>query len=387
MSSDDAAQDATTEGLAQLIDIAHDEDERRKTADSKLSSIQNALGFIVTLAGGTIAIAFLQAPSYDVWHILVLLLLAIAVFFLIRASLKIFEANDPKPYQARVAGGVRKMLNASATKIDLQNDAINDFVANITQNIERTNERLGLYREAVHNVRLGVVAAGIVPALVFLSYVGHALQTAWPLVASGGLGSPASLTTAIRAAALQSNATLSVLSFILPLGGIALSCWSFSFAEAGATPDQFPGVNTYWDANEQVAMGQRFRARLSARAAFICGALLLAAAVPMGVASGHVSDPLNLSAAAGYLIILAAILYGLNEARRIWLTRRADAFRIYYDAEMERMYHEKPVRHLFFKLNRMPIWSLLDRRWFIKQRNPPIEDVVRIAQKTFGETR
>lgn len=167
--------EALSEALDQLTTIEKGEDERRKTVDAKLSSAQNAVGFIVTLAGGSVALAFLQSPVYDVWHGCVILSLTIAVGFFVWAAHKIVVGNDPAPYQSRVAPSVRRLLKEGKTKQDLQRDAVNDLVANITANAERNNTRMTYYRAAIDNIRKGVFAAGVVPVVVLIAYAANAL--------------------------------------------------------------------------------------------------------------------------------------------------------------------------------------------------------------------
>jgi hypothetical protein len=162
--------DELTEALAQLYVIAAAEDERRKTTDAKLSAAQNAIGFIVTLAGGSVALAFLQTPIYDLWHAVVIVALTVSVGFFVWAAHKIVQANDPAFYQSRIAGSVRRLLDAGKSKQELQRDAIDDLVANIDVNTETTNKRLTLYRAAIQNIRKGVIAAGSVPFVVLLAY-------------------------------------------------------------------------------------------------------------------------------------------------------------------------------------------------------------------------
>jgi hypothetical protein len=162
--------DELTEALAQLYVIAAAEDERRKTTDTKLSAAQNAIGFIVTLAGGSVAFAFLQTPIYDLWHAVVIVALTVSVGFFVWAAHNIVQANDPAFYQSRIAASVRRLLDAGKSKQELQRDAIDDLVANIDVNTETTNKRLTLYRAAIQNIRKGVIAAGSVPFVVLLAY-------------------------------------------------------------------------------------------------------------------------------------------------------------------------------------------------------------------------
>jgi hypothetical protein len=168
-------EDAVTEALNQLTAIAAAEDDRRKTTDSKVSAAQAAIGFIVTLAGGSLALAFLQTPVYDLWHGLVILALMVSVLFFVWAACNIVAANDPKPYQGRHADGVLRMLDEGRTKQELQRDAIADLISNVNANTETTNDRLTSYRAAIENIRKAVIAAGFVPFVVLVGYTVNAI--------------------------------------------------------------------------------------------------------------------------------------------------------------------------------------------------------------------
>lgn len=174
---------------------------------------------------------------------------------------------------------------------------------------------------------------------------------------------------------------LNVIAFVLPLAGIALSWWSFRWAEEGATPDTYGETWTNLQLEEtQLQMGQRCRARWCARICFNDGALLLAASVPMGSAANH--GRLNLSAIAALLIITFAIVYALLQLWQIWERHRENAFDIYFDKDMSYLYDREKTRKIYFRLNPMPIWSLLDRNWFEKRKLPNIDEVYTTASKT-----
>jgi len=181
--------------------------------------------------------------------------------------------------------------------------------------------------------------------------------------------------------ALHSEMLLDALAFALPLAGIALGAWSFRFAEVGATPDSFPDSSGSFDAEDEMLRGQRFRARESARATFICGALLLAAAVPMGSANAHVHDPINLSALAGYVLLALCGTYGISRILHVWHLRRDDAFNIYFSKDMFFLYDREKTRAIYMTLNPMPLWTLADSYWFSKRVLPSIDLVYRKASK------
>ncbi|HEV2740628.1 MAG TPA: hypothetical protein VGU66_18855 [Candidatus Elarobacter sp.] len=182
---------------------------------------------------------------------------------------------------------------------------------------------------------------------------------------------------------LQSKDLYDWLAALLPLGGIALSWWSFRFAEDGATPDTWTDIGSSIDIEqESLQKGMRYRARLSARALFAAGALLVAAAVPMGAAATHVQERVNFSAIAGFLIIAFSAGYIVMQAIKIWRDRRRDAFGLYYSKDMFSWYDESKTAELYYALNPMPFWSLLDRNWFASRKRPNIDDVFANAAKT-----
>ncbi len=166
--------EAIAEALEQISTIDAGEDDRRKTTDAKLGPAQSAIGFIVTLASGSVALAFLQTPVYDLWHALVITALLVSVGFFVWAAVKIAAANDPTAYQARTASGVRRMLYDGKTKRELQLDAIDDLVSNVRNNGAVNNQRLTLYRAAIENIEKGVIAAACVPVVVVLGYLANA---------------------------------------------------------------------------------------------------------------------------------------------------------------------------------------------------------------------
>lgn len=118
---------------------------------------------------------------------------------------------------------------------------------------------------------------------------------------------------------------------------------------------------------QQMLLGQRYRARQSARMSFAAGALLLAAAVPMAQAPLHRSDDVNYYALCGYAIVAYCVVFGVHSVRALWLQRRQDAFSIFWSKEMWSLYDEDGTRRLFFIANPMPIWTLPDKYWFTKQ--------------------
>jgi hypothetical protein len=177
------------------------------------------------------------------------------------------------------------------------------------------------------------------------------------------------------------STTLNAIAFILPLAGIALSWWSFRWAEAGATPDTYGDIWTTLQLEEtQLQMGQRNRARCCARICFNAGALLLAASVPMGSAANN--GRFNLSAFAALLIVAFAAAYVALQVLQIWKNLREDAFGIYFNKDMCYLYDREKTREIYFRLNPMPIWTLLDRSWFEKLTLPNINEVFATASKT-----
>jgi hypothetical protein len=182
---------------------------------------------------------------------------------------------------------------------------------------------------------------------------------------------------------MQSQELFDLLAGVLPLGGIALSWWSFRFAEEGATPDAWPSLGTGFDfEQESLEKGLRHRARWSARVLFAAGALLLAAGVPMGSAGMHVQNQVNFPAIGAFAIVTLAILYGAVEASKIWRARRKDAFWLYYNKDMFFLYDEKKTAEIYYALNPMPFWSLPNRNWFASVKVPDIDVVARRAPKT-----
>jgi len=182
---------------------------------------------------------------------------------------------------------------------------------------------------------------------------------------------------------LQSKELYDWLAGLLPLAGIALSWWSFGFAEEGATPDKWTDFGSSIDIEQEgLEKGMRYRARLCARALFATGALLLAAAVPIGAAASHVQDHINLSAVAGFVIIVFTGIYIVVEGAKIWQQRHGDAFNLYYSKDMFYMYDRDKTATLYYALNPMPFWSLFDRNWFASRRLPNINDVAAKAAKT-----
>ncbi len=176
---------------------------------------------------------------------------------------------------------------------------------------------------------------------------------------------------------------LNLIAFILPLAGIALGWWSFRWAEEGATPDTY-GNDTWTNLQleeAQLYMGQRYRARWCARICFNAGALLLAASVPMGTAANHERGQFNLSAIAAFLIIVFAVAYTASQVWKIWQHRREDAFSIYFDKDMFRLYDKEKTQKIYFRLNPMPIRTLIDRNWFEKRKLPSIDEVYATASK------
>ncbi len=176
---------------------------------------------------------------------------------------------------------------------------------------------------------------------------------------------------------------LSLVAFLLPLAGIALSWWSFRWAEEGATPDTYGnGTWTNLQIEEaQLHMGERYRARWYSRVCFNAGALLLAASVPMGSAANNVRAQFSLSAISAFLIIAFAVAYAASQVWQVWQHLREDAFSIYFNKDMSFLYDREKTRQIYFRLNPMPIWALFDRNWFEKRKIPSINEVYATASK------
>lgn len=169
-----------------------------------------------------------------------------------------------------------------------------------------------------------------------------------------------------------------------PLIAIALSWWSFIWAEKGSTPDGYgyaPWGATVLQGEEGRHYGMRARSRMNARTCFDCGALLLAAAVPAGMVVGDTrTSSLLLWFLYGIFVFLTfgRAVYGILA---VWRSRQEDAFNFWFSGQMYHLYDPEKAKPLFVALNPMPIWSLFDRRWFDKIRDPDIADVVKVASR------
>jgi hypothetical protein len=194
--------------------------------------------------------------------------------------------------------------------------------------------------------------------------------------------------TTILDLAMRNDVLVAGLGIAFPLVGVALSWWSFKWAEEGATPDSYydPSPSTSIE-KEILQHGIRDRARMCARITFNAGALLIAAGVPMGSASQHTHDAINGFAIASYILVLAGFVYCVRQIGELWRSRRANAFSWYYDNNaMPYYYDAEKTAKIFFALNPLPIWTLPDRQWFDKLRKPDIQDVARLAAKTPDES-
>lgn len=154
-----------------------------------------------------------------------------------------------------------------------------------------------------------------------------------------------------------------ILSLVFPVLGVALSAWSFSFAEAGATPDRY--VEDEGEPREQILdHGARYRARWSAAVLFRCGALMVIAGVFMNFADNRHLGLLSLPAMLSYAIAAFCIVYVAKTTRDLWLDRRESAFNAFYGREVFPYYRNREaVQSLFFQRNRMPYWSIFRRSW------------------------
>jgi hypothetical protein len=164
------------EALEQISAIVAEEDDRRKNTDAKLSAAQAAIGFIVALSGGSLALSYLQSPHYDLWRGLVLVSQTVSVGFFVWAAWKLFAASDPSPYQRRIAASVQRMVTEGRTKRELQEDAVKDLVSLADANAATTNKRLTLYRATIENIRKGAIAAACVP---LTALIGYGANAAW----------------------------------------------------------------------------------------------------------------------------------------------------------------------------------------------------------------
>lgn len=165
-----------------------------------------------------------------------------------------------------------------------------------------------------------------------------------------------------------------ILAALLPIGGIVMSWWSFRWGEAGATPDTWNGESPQGREAQMLEKGDRYRARWWAKVCFNAGALLLVASVPIGQANGQArySEILALS---GYAIVLFDFVYFGLQARKIWQYWRQEAFDIYFEPMMWRLYDRERTAAIYFRDNPMRIWSLFDREWAAKRKKPNIHEV------------
>lgn len=170
-----------------------------------------------------------------------------------------------------------------------------------------------------------------------------------------------------------------------PLIAIALSWWSFIWAEKGSTPDGYgcsPWAATELRGEEGSHYGMRARSRMNARTCFDCGALLLAAAVPAGM----LVNDMHASSLLFWLLYGIFVVLTVGRAAHgiltVWRSRKEDAFNFWFSGRMYHLYDPEKAKPLFEELNPMQIWSLLDHRWFEKIRNPDINDVARVATRS-----
>lgn len=178
---------------------------------------------------------------------------------------------------------------------------------------------------------------------------------------------------------LQSS-ELTAIAAILPLVGLFLSWVSFRWAEVGASPENFQTPsNLFGFIDDQLRAGERRRARLCARVFFNAGALLVAAAAPMGNAASHVHDSVNLIAISAYAILLFTLFYAVLASVRVMRDRKHDAFSLYFTKDMHFLYNREETKKSYFELNPMPLWSVFDRKWFAKLKVPNIDDIVACA--------
>jgi hypothetical protein len=172
-----------------------------------------------------------------------------------------------------------------------------------------------------------------------------------------------------------------ILAAALPLGAIALGWWSFRWQEKGATPDAWGVESIEGREEEMLAKGERYRDRWWARTTFNAGAMLLAASVPIGQATQHTNYSW-LIATGGYAIILWGVLYFALQTCNVWQSWREDAFDIYFEPMMWRLYDQSLTRQIYFRENQMPIWEMFDPNWAAKRKKPDIKEVYEKASIT-----
>ncbi len=181
-----------------------------------------------------------------------------------------------------------------------------------------------------------------------------------------------------------------VIAAILPIVGIVLSGWSFSFSEKGATPDTFPDISPDYEFDEEILdLGERRRARRIARLLFILGALCLAASVPMGIVDNHALALTTLPAISCYLLLLLGAVYGVREVYALWQDLRQDAFSSFYDGKKFSQFYKNrsAIEVLFFTMNPLPIWSLFSRYWRTSLTIPNANQVLAADQAESKDTQ
>jgi hypothetical protein len=154
-----------------------------------------------------------------------------------------------------------------------------------------------------------------------------------------------------------------ILSLAYPVLGVALSAWSFFFAEAGATPDGYAEDES--EPRERILdYGSRYRARWSAAMLFRCGALMVVAGVFMNFADNRHLGLLSVPAMVSYALTVFCIVYSAKTTHDLWLDRRESAFDAFYGRDVFPYYKDRDaVSRLFFERNRMPYWSIFKRTW------------------------
>lgn len=166
-----ATENELEETLKQLQTIVDDEGERQKSTDTKLGTAQNAIGFTVTLASGSLLLTFLQSPSFDFWHVVALGVLTLGIGFFVWAGILIVKAYEPVHYQRQTADGVVFELWKTNSKTHLLRQAILDLLSIARWNSHVNTRRLSLYQDALGKLRLGIIFIGLVPATVLIAFL------------------------------------------------------------------------------------------------------------------------------------------------------------------------------------------------------------------------
>jgi hypothetical protein len=85
--------------------------------------------------------------------------------------------------------------------------------------------------------------------------------------------------------------------------------------------------------------------------------------------------------AAGVLSV--PLLNALRATYRCWFSRRCSAFEVYFYGNnlMQYLYDANRTAELFYELNPLPMWSILDHNWYRRIVKPDINQVLERAPK------